>query len=88
MPDFHRISKKFHRKAAGLEDIVRIYQAIAKVSAHCTRDCADHQIPKLITLLKGIEPYNPDTKALIDEIYIQPLEVRHFNTLLETSLTK
>ncbi|KAK1923021.1 putative DNA mismatch repair protein MSH2 [Papiliotrema laurentii] len=64
MPDFHRISKKFHRKAAGLEDIVRIYQAIAK-------------IPKLITLLKGIEPYNPDTKALIDEIYIQPLEEKN-----------
>lgn len=32
MPDFHRISKKFHRRVASLEDVVRVYQAIAAVS--------------------------------------------------------
>ncbi|KAL7422721.1 MSH2 protein [Cryptotrichosporon argae] len=28
MPDFHRISKRFHRGVAGLEDVVRVYQAV------------------------------------------------------------
>lgn len=32
MPDFHRISKKFHRRVASLEDVVRVYQAISAVS--------------------------------------------------------
>lgn len=32
MPDFHRLSKKFHRKTATLDDVVRIFQAIKKVS--------------------------------------------------------
>jgi DNA mismatch repair protein MSH2 len=32
MPDFHRIAKKFHRRVASLEDVVRVYQAISAVS--------------------------------------------------------
>jgi hypothetical protein len=28
MPDFHRISKKFHRGTASLDDVVRVYQAV------------------------------------------------------------
>lgn len=31
MPDFHRISKKFHKRVAGLEDVVRVYQAVQLV---------------------------------------------------------
>jgi DNA mismatch repair protein MSH2 len=30
-PDLHRISKRFHRRIAGLEDVVRVYQAIGVV---------------------------------------------------------
>ena len=32
MPDLHRIGKRFQRKVAGLEDVVRVYQAVVKVS--------------------------------------------------------
>ena len=32
MPDLHRIGKKFQRKVASLEDVVRVYQAVVKVS--------------------------------------------------------
>jgi DNA mismatch repair protein MSH2 len=32
MPDFHRISKRFHRGVASLEDVVRVYQAVQAVS--------------------------------------------------------
>lgn len=31
MPDMHRISKKFHRGGAGLQEVVKVYQAIEKV---------------------------------------------------------
>ena len=31
MPDLHRIGKRFQRKVAGLEDVVRVYQAVVKV---------------------------------------------------------
>jgi hypothetical protein len=32
MPDFHRISKRFHRRVADLEEVVRVYQAVQVVS--------------------------------------------------------
>ncbi|ORY29618.1 muts domain V-domain-containing protein [Naematelia encephala] len=63
-PDFHRISKRFHRSVASLEDVVRVYQAIGKLA-------------KLIDLLSGINPSNPEAGALIDEIYITPLRQNH-----------
>lgn len=31
MPDFHRIGKRFQKKVAGLQDVVRVYQAVQKV---------------------------------------------------------
>jgi DNA mismatch repair protein MSH2 len=34
MPDFHRISKKFHRGTATLDDVVRVYQAVQLVSLY------------------------------------------------------
>lgn len=38
MPDFHRISKKFHKTTASLDDVVRVYQAVQLVrpSTHVT----------------------------------------------------
>lgn len=33
MPDMRRISKRFHRSVASLEDVVRVYQAVQKVRA-------------------------------------------------------
>jgi DNA mismatch repair ATPase MutS len=32
MPDMHRICKRFHKKAASLEDVIRVYQAAIRVS--------------------------------------------------------
>lgn len=31
MPDMHRICKRFHRKVASLEDVIRVYQAAVQV---------------------------------------------------------
>lgn len=31
MPDMHRISKRFQKGGASLEDVVRVYQAVLKV---------------------------------------------------------
>ena len=32
MPDMHRISKRFRKSVASLEDVVRVYQVVLKVS--------------------------------------------------------
>jgi DNA mismatch repair protein MSH2 len=32
MPDMHRISKRFQKSVASLEDVVRVYQVVLKVS--------------------------------------------------------
>jgi hypothetical protein len=31
MPDFNRLTKRFNRGIASLEDVVRVYQAVSKV---------------------------------------------------------
>ena len=33
MPDMHRICKRFQKSIASLEDVVRVYQAVLKVSS-------------------------------------------------------
>jgi DNA mismatch repair ATPase MutS len=33
MPDMHRISKRFMKSRASLEDVVRVYQVVLKVCA-------------------------------------------------------
>ena len=37
MPDMHRISKRFQKSVASLEDVVRVYQVVLKVS-HVNQD--------------------------------------------------
>lgn len=32
LPDMHRICKRFQKRVASLEDVVRVYQAVLKVS--------------------------------------------------------
>jgi DNA mismatch repair protein MSH2 len=32
MPDMHRLSKRFQKSVATLEDVVRVYQVVIKVS--------------------------------------------------------
>lgn len=61
MPDFQRLCKKFHRGVASLEDVVRVYQAIA-------------QLEGIVNTLEGIEAPEHITK-LIAEKYLVPLKV-------------
>ncbi|ORX41090.1 muts domain V-domain-containing protein [Kockovaella imperatae] len=67
MPDLHRLSKKFHRKAADLQDVVRVYQAV-------------QELPKLKRLLEEVAPSEPSNKELINEIYLAPL-TEHIDNL-------
>ncbi|CAD6590292.1 MAG: MutS-like protein, partial [Tremellales sp. Tagirdzhanova-0007] len=59
-PDLHRISKRFHRRFAGLEDVIRVYQAI-------------QTLERLIDRLSGITPLYPAGKAQIEQVYVVPL---------------
>ncbi|BGO94891.1 hypothetical protein NBRC10512_006153 [Rhodotorula toruloides] len=93
MPDFHRISKRFQKGAASLEDVVRVYQAVLL-------------LPGLITVLeRGVEVEDEDGdaqmqdgeegengaekeesrekrwKGLIDELWLQHLRT-HNDSLL------
>ncbi|KAA1473044.1 DNA mismatch repair protein [Dentipellis sp. KUC8613] len=60
MPDMHRISKRFQKSVASLEDVVRVYQAVLKLSG-------------LIETLKHVEPKTPHSKSLIQEQYLDSL---------------
>ncbi|KAK4702829.1 DNA mismatch repair protein MSH2, partial [Phenoliferia sp. Uapishka_3] len=57
MPDFNRISKRFQKGAANLEDVVRVYQAILL-------------LPGLITVLENGGQANEKWPALIEEQYL------------------
>lgn len=62
MPDFHRISKRFQKGAANLEDVVRVYQAILL-------------LPGLITTLESGGQANEIWPALLRETYIEKFKV-------------
>ncbi|POY74749.1 hypothetical protein BMF94_2225 [Rhodotorula taiwanensis] len=54
MPDFHRISKRFQKGAASLEDVVRVYQA-------------NLLLPGLVTCLeRGVEAEEDEDEAMQD----------------------
>ncbi|KAH8110312.1 DNA mismatch repair protein MSH2 [Phellopilus nigrolimitatus] len=61
MPDMHRISKRFQRAVASLEDVVRVYQAAQKLSG-------------LIGVLEAVETENVDHTKLIEETYLVKLK--------------
>ncbi|KAF9788606.1 DNA mismatch repair protein [Thelephora terrestris] len=60
MPDLHRIGKRFQRKVAGLEDVVRVYQAVVK-------------LPDIIATLEPLESENEEYQALLESTYLKPL---------------
>ena len=60
MPDFNRISKRFQKGAANLEDVVRVYQAILL-------------LPGLITVLENGGQGNDAWPALLEETYLVKL---------------
>ena len=81
MPDLHRIGKRFQRKVAGLEDVVRVYQAVVKVSmfdlTSLRRQSNENipQLPDLIKTLEPLEPENEDYQVLLESRYLKPLRV-------------
>ncbi|WVN89665.1 uncharacterized protein L203_104895 [Cryptococcus depauperatus CBS 7841] len=78
MPDFHRISKKFHKRVAGLEDVVRVYQAV-------------QLLPELVQSLEEIELLNAKGKDLLEEIYLKPLhehieKLQNYSSMVEDTI--
>ncbi|KZV76588.1 DNA mismatch repair protein [Peniophora sp. CONT] len=68
MPDLTRISKRFQKGAASLEDVVRVYQAVLKLAG-------------LSQGLEAIEPSSERGKELIQETYLTPM--KEFNGSLD-----
>lgn len=78
MPDFQRLSKKFLAGRAGLEDVVRVYQAVSKLPAiletlleigrEKKRDEQSRKMEWVVT--------DEDAAARVDEQYINSLSVR------------
>ncbi|CAK5272872.1 unnamed protein product [Mycena citricolor] len=68
LPDMHRLSKRFQRQAATLEDVVRVYQAV-------------EQLPGLISTLEAMQPEEDGYQALLEETYL--VQLRKFNETLE-----
>ncbi|KAJ1026916.1 hypothetical protein NDA16_002209 [Ustilago loliicola] len=62
MPDMHRISKRFQKGVATLEDVVRVYQAVLRLSG-------------LIQLLADMETPSDAHQQLLETTYIEPLKL-------------
>ncbi|KAN0065878.1 MSH2 protein [Thecaphora frezii] len=60
MPDMHRISKRFQKGVATLEDVVRVYQAVLR-------------LPGLIQALSDAETPSEVHRNLIASAYLEPL---------------
>ncbi|ORY74755.1 DNA mismatch repair protein MSH2 [Leucosporidium creatinivorum] len=68
MPDFHRISKRFQKGVANLEDVVRVYQALLL-------------LPGLITILENGGQANDKWPELIEETYL--VKLREYSSALQ-----
>ncbi|EIM82088.1 DNA mismatch repair protein [Stereum hirsutum FP-91666 SS1] len=67
MPDMHRICKRFQKSVASLEDVVRVYQAVLKLSG-------------LIENLKAVDYKSDRSRDLIQETYLEHFE-KHATSL-------
>ncbi|KNZ76956.1 DNA mismatch repair protein msh-2 [Termitomyces sp. J132] len=61
MPDMHRLSKRFQKSVASLEDVVRVYQVVIK-------------LPGLIEALEGVQTEKEGHTALVEEVYLKSLK--------------
>ncbi|KAF7335971.1 DNA mismatch repair protein 2 [Mycena sanguinolenta] len=68
MPDLHRLSKRFQKGVASLEDVIRVYQVVLL-------------LPGMIQALENVQTDNEEYSALIEELYLGVL--RGFNESLE-----
>ncbi|CDS01787.1 probable DNA mismatch repair protein MSH2 [Sporisorium scitamineum] len=78
MPDMHRISKRFQKGVATLEDVVRVYQAVLR-------------LPALIQTLSDIDTPSEAHSLLLVETYIDPFQLHStaltkFTELVEATL--
>lgn len=62
MPDLHRISKRFQKGVANLEDVVRVYQCI-------------RQLPGLIATLEAGGEGDAEVGALIEDVWLSKIRV-------------
>lgn len=60
MPDMHRISKRFQKGVATLEDVVRVYQAILR-------------LPQLIQTLEDTQTDDEAARTLLNETLLEPI---------------
>ena len=65
MPDMHRISKRFQKGVATLEDVVRVYQAVLR-------------LPGLIQTVEDAETPSSVHKELLTRFYLTPLKVSQY----------
>ncbi|KAJ7637014.1 muts domain V-domain-containing protein [Roridomyces roridus] len=68
MPDLHRLSKRFRKGVASLEDVIRVYQVVLL-------------LPGMIQALKEVQSDREEYAELIDEMYLVSLNA--FNDNLE-----
>nr|WJN24899.1 MSH2 [Pseudozyma thailandica] len=78
MPDMHRISKRFQKGVATLEDVVRVYQAVLR-------------LPGLIQTISDMDTPSEEHQSLLDTTYIEPLRLHDtaltkFTELVEATL--
>ncbi|KAJ7512587.1 muts domain V-domain-containing protein [Mycena galericulata] len=64
MPDLHRLSKRFQKGVASLEDVIRVYQVVLL-------------LPGLIQVLQDVQTDDEEYSALIEELYL--VSLRGFN---------
>ncbi|KAJ6491405.1 muts domain V-domain-containing protein [Mycena vitilis] len=57
MPDMHRLSKRFQKGVASLEDVIRVYQVVL-------------QLPGMIQALENVQTDNEEYSALIEDQYL------------------
>jgi DNA mismatch repair protein MSH2 len=80
MPDFNRLTKRFNRGIASLEDVVRVYQAVSKVRQMVQRrmqltGVRFSQLPQMIQLLENAQPKDQAQLDLLERTFVAPLRV-------------
>ncbi|KAL0958358.1 hypothetical protein HGRIS_000500 [Hohenbuehelia grisea] len=78
MPDMHRLSKRFQRSQASLEDVVRVYQVVEK-------------LPGTIETLENIQTEKEEYQELINEVYLTSLNgfrtsLQKYSEMVESTL--
>ena len=84
MPDFHRISKRFQKGAASLEDVVRVYQAVLLLpglvtclESGVTADGEDEEMQDGTEAQEGEREVKREKrwKELVEELWLAKLRV-------------